>query len=117
MDRIRKDIIVLVKSEGLSIIIDTNLIETDFLDVLFNLKMDKFFPYRRPNKTPLYIHSGSNHPHSITKQMQSMTNRHISNLTCYENEFNKVKPLDESVLKNNGFNYSMKFKAYAEDAR
>ena len=33
MEKIRKDIIALFKSEGLSITIDTNLIETDFLDV------------------------------------------------------------------------------------
>ena len=33
IDRIRKDIIALFKSEGLSITIDTNLIETDILDV------------------------------------------------------------------------------------
>ena len=33
MDRIRKDFIALFKSEGLSITIDTNVIETDFLDV------------------------------------------------------------------------------------
>ena len=46
MDRIRKDIMALFKSEGLSITINTNLIETDFLDVSFNLEMDKFFPYR-----------------------------------------------------------------------
>ena len=46
MDRIRKNIIALFKSEGLSITINTNLIETDFLDVSFNLEMDKFFPYR-----------------------------------------------------------------------
>ena len=39
MDRIRKDIIALFKSEGLSITIDTNLIETDFLDVSFNLEI------------------------------------------------------------------------------
>ena len=31
MDRIRKDIIALLKSEGLPIITDTNVIETDFL--------------------------------------------------------------------------------------
>ena len=43
MDRIRKDIIALFKSEGLSITIDTNLIESDFLDVSFSLEMDKFF--------------------------------------------------------------------------
>ena len=43
MDRKRKDIIALFKSERLSITIDTSLIETDFLDVSFNLEMDNFF--------------------------------------------------------------------------
>ena len=44
IDRIRKGIIALFKSEGnLSITIDTNLTETDFLDVSFNLEIDKFF--------------------------------------------------------------------------
>ena len=73
MDRIRKNIIALFKSEGLSITIYTNLIGTDFLDVSFNLEMDKFFPYRKPSNTPLYIHSESNHPPSIIKQLPSMT--------------------------------------------
>ena len=52
MDRIRKDIIALFKSEGLSITIDTNMIETDFLDVSFNLEMDNFFLIRT-QATPL----------------------------------------------------------------
>ena len=117
MDRIRKDIIALFKSEGLSITIDTNLIETDFLDVSFNLEMEKRSPYRKPNNTLLYIHSESNHPPSITKQLPSMTNRRISNLSCNENEFNKAKPLYELALKNSGFNYSMKFEAPVESTR
>ena len=75
MDRIRKDINALLKSEGLSITIDTNLVETDFLNVLFNFQIGKCFPYRKPNNTPLSIHSESNHPPSITKQLPSMTNR------------------------------------------
>ena len=37
LDRIKKDIISIFKNEGLSITIETNLIETDFLDVTFNL--------------------------------------------------------------------------------
>ena len=110
-DRIRKDIIALFKSEELSITIDTKLIETDFLDVSFILEMDKFFPYRKPSNTHLYIHSQSNHPPSIIKQLLSMTNKRISNLSCNEHEFNKAKPLYESVLKNSRFNYSMKFEA------
>ena len=41
MGRLSKKIIALFKSEGISITIDTNFIETDFLDVSFNLKMYK----------------------------------------------------------------------------
>ena len=43
MGKIRKDIIALFKSEGLSVTIDTNLIDTDFLDVSFKLVVDKIF--------------------------------------------------------------------------
>ena len=117
MDRIRTDVIALLKSDGLPITIETNFIETDFLDVSLNLVMDKYFPYRKLNNTPFYIHSESKHPLSITKQLPSLTSRCISNLSCNENEFNKAKPLCKSVLKNNGFHYSMKFKAPVKNAR
>ena len=43
MDRIRKDIIALFNSERLSNTTDTNLIETDFLDVSFKLEMTNVF--------------------------------------------------------------------------
>ena len=41
LDRIRKEIVSLFKEEGLSITIEINLIETDFLDVTFNLATKK----------------------------------------------------------------------------
>ena len=44
LDKMRKNIITLFKNEGLGIKIDTNLIETGFLDVTFNLLTGKFFP-------------------------------------------------------------------------
>ena len=51
----RENIIAVFKEEGLTITIDTNLIETDFLDVTFNLATSKFFPFRKLNNVPLYI--------------------------------------------------------------
>ena len=41
----RKNITALFKNEGLSITIETNFFETDFLDVTFNLVTGKFFPF------------------------------------------------------------------------
>ena len=61
LDRTRKNIIALLKKEGLNIIIETNLVDTDFLDVTFNLVTEKYLPYRKPNSNPLYINAKSNH--------------------------------------------------------
>ena len=70
VDRLRKDMISLFKDEGLSIAIDTNLIETDFLGVSFNLNTGKYFPFKKPNNTPLYI------PQNPTTHRQSSSNCH-----------------------------------------
>ena len=70
VDRLRKDIISLFKYEGLSVTIDTNLIETDFSDVSFNLNTGKYFPFKKPNNTPLYI------PQNPTTHRQSSSNCH-----------------------------------------
>ena len=43
MSKTKKEITALSKSEGLSITIDKNLIETAILDVSFNLEINIFF--------------------------------------------------------------------------
>ena len=55
LDRIRTDIIALFKEEGLSITIETNLIETDFLDVTFNLATMKHFPFRKAREFQIFL--------------------------------------------------------------
>ena len=102
--RIKKDVIALFKSGGLSISIDTNLIATDFLDVSFKLEINKFFSYTKRSSTPPYIHSELNHPHLIIKKLPSIINKRISSLSWNENEFNKANSLYESALKYSGFN-------------
>ena len=47
LDRLRKDIVSLFKDEGLFITIDTNLIETYFVDASFNLNAGKYFPFKK----------------------------------------------------------------------
>ena len=72
MDKIRKDLFYLFQTEGLSITIKTNLIETDFLDVTFNISSKKYWPYRKPGNPPLYVNVNSNHPPTIIKKIPSM---------------------------------------------
>ena len=109
LDKMRKNIITLFKNEGLGITIDTNLIETDFLDVTFNLTTCKFFPYRKPNNIPLYINVKSNHPPSIIKDLPKMVNKRLSDLSCNKEEFDKAKPLYEKSLHESGYKISMSY--------
>ena len=109
LDKTRKNIITLFKNEGLGITIDNNLIETDFLDVTFNLTSGKFFPHRKPNNTPLYINVKSNHPPSIIKDLPKMINKRLSDLSCNKEEFDKAKPLYEKSLHESGYKTSMSY--------
>ena len=90
LDRIRKDIIALFKEEGLSITIETNLIETNFLDVTFNLATKKYFPFRKANNIPLYINAFSSHSPTIIKQLPKIISKRISDLSR-----NKLDQLDQ----------------------
>ena len=97
LGKMRKNIIALFKNEGLSKAIETNLFETDFLDVTFNLGTGKFFPFRKPNNQPLYINAKANHPLNILRDLPSMINKRLSDLSCNEEEYEKAKGLYETA--------------------
>ena len=105
--RIRKDIIALFKEEGLSISIETNLIEIDFSDITFNFAAKKYFPFPKANNTPLYIKVFRNHSPTIIKQVPKMINKRISDLSCNKEKFDKIKSVYESALKDSGHFSSM----------
>ena len=109
MERTRKNKIEVFQEIELNITAETNLFQTDFLDVTFNLKSNKFFPYRKPNDHPLYINDQSNHPPSIRKQLPNMINDRISKLSHKQDSFDQASPLYNEALKNNGCKASMKY--------
>ena len=86
-----------------------NLTKTDFLDVWLDLSNDKYYPYKKPNDNPVYVHSASNHPPNILKQIPKMTAQRLSTLSCNEEEFNKVKPQYEEILKRSGYNEKLSY--------
>ena len=109
-DRLRKDIIGLFQSFGLKIEITCNLHQVNFLDVTFNLQTERFSPYRKPNDTPLYINSKSNHPPSILKQLPGMISDRISSISCDATEFEKAKRMYDDSLKKSGFQEEISFR-------
>ena len=109
MDRLRKKLKQTFRAEDLDITIETNLKITDFLDITLNLNTEKYYPYRKPNDTPLYVNKNSNHPPNIIRQLPKMVNRRISDISFDKEEFDKSKPLYQKALEDSGFRHRLEY--------
>ena len=108
-EKLRKDIIKLFQKNKLKITISMNMEQVNFLDVTMCISSGRFWPFRKPNDTPLYVHRKSNHPPTIMKQLPSMISRRISDLSCDEQEFAEHKSAYDEALKNSGFSEKTAF--------
>ena len=108
-DNIRKRLVELFKTENLDITVETNLKITDFLDITLNLNTEKFYPYRKPNDTPLYVNKKSNHPPSIIKQLPIMINKRLSDISYDKDEFDKSAPMYQKALEESGFQHRLEY--------
>ena len=101
-DKIRKDITRVFQELGLKITIQTKLKTVDFLDVTLNLATGKHYPYRKPNDRPMYVHSNSNHPPSIIKNLPSAISRRLTDISSNNDIFDQAAPLYNDALRNSG---------------
>ena len=111
MDKIRKQVHDIFKKHNLSITTEINLSATDFLDVSFNLSQNTYSPFRKPGNKPLYINSKSNHPPNIIKQLPSMINKHLNELSCNKEVFDKAKQSYIQALKASGYDGMLKYES------
>ena len=116
-ERMKKNIINVFQQHGLKITADTNLIQTNFLDVTFNLTSGKYWPYRKPNDQPLYIHQKSNHPPTIKKQLPTMLANRLSMLSCNQEEFNKAIPDYNAAIEQSGHSSGLQYSDVQEPTR
>ena len=102
-ERMRKKVTEFFEYHQLKVTVDTNLIQTDFLDVTLNLSTGRYWPYRKPNDQPLYINVQSNHLPLITKKLPCMIVKRISEISCDVDAFNRSLPMYEQALEQSGY--------------
>ena len=86
----KKEICRVFKENNLSITIEVNSKNVNFLDIEMNLDSGLFKPYRKENDIPVYIHSQSNHPPSIIKSIPAAVNRRLSSISANEGVFTEA---------------------------
>ena len=102
-DITRKEIIRVFKSIGFQIEIATNLKSVNFLDVTLDLNTGTHCPYKKPNDTLLYVHTSSNHPQQILKQLPKSINDRLSRNSSNKTIFEKSKLEYEEALRKSGY--------------
>ena len=80
----------------------------DFLDITLNLQNGTYHPYKKPNDKLLYIHSSSNHPPQILKQLPNSIPERLSKNSSNQEIFNIVKFEYEDMLRKSGYNVDLK---------
>ena len=102
IDKKRKTIIKIFKDIRFSIDVQTTLKEVDFLDITLNLQNGTYRPYKKVNNKLLYIHSSSNHPPQIIKQLPNSISERLSKNSSNQGIFNTAKVEYEDALKKSG---------------
>ena len=100
--RMRKKVIEFFQYHRLKVTVDTNLTQSDFLDVTLKLGTGRYWPYRKPNDQPLYINVQSNHPPLITKKLPCMIVKRMSDISCDVDAFNRSLPVYGQALEQSG---------------
>ena len=94
---------------GLRITITIDLKKVNFLDVTLNLEDETYKPYRKPGDRPLYVHSQSNHPPQIIKNIPMGIEKRLIQNSCNEKVFEEAIPDYQKELDRCGYKYSLKY--------
>ena len=109
-ERIKKEICKIFRKCNLKITIEANKKVVNFLDVTLDLNTEKFKPYSKPSNTPLYVHSKSNHPPNIIKNIPESVNRRLSEISSDEVVFNEAATPYQDALHKSEYTYKLEFK-------
>jgi len=108
-DKTRKDVTKVFDSLGLKITIVTNRTVVDFLDTTLNIRTAMYRPYRKPNDTPLYVSTESNHPPVILRNIPEGISKRLSGVSCSEAVFKESTPVYADALAASGHPKTMTY--------
>ena len=94
---------------NLHITIEANKKVVNFLDITLDLTTDKYKPYSKPTTTLLYVHSKSNHPPCIIKNIPEAINKRLSEISSDKETFKEAAAPYQEALQKSGYSYTLKF--------
>lgn len=109
VENVKKDLCATFHKYGLKITIDANKKIVNFLDVTLNLTTGKHSPYAKPNNVPIYVHSKSNHPPNIIKNIPESINRRLSEISSDSETFHQAIAPYQQALDKSGYTFKLHY--------
>ena len=79
------------------------------MDVTFDLPSMTYWNYIKDNNTPRYVHSKSNHPQAVIKNIPKGVNKRLSENSANEQLFKAAIPIYQDAFKSAGYNFEFKY--------
>ena len=109
VDRIKKNICEIYKSNGLRITIEANKKVVNYLDVTLDFNRGTHRPYLKPGNTPIYVNTKSNHPQNVIRAIPKGINHRLSDISSNQDEFKKSTSIYQEALAKSGYNHKLEF--------
>ena len=97
------------RKHGLEITVEVNKKHVEFLDVYLDLNTGEYGPYLKPNDTPIYVHTGSNHPPQVLQNIPKSINRRLSLISATKEIFERAAPVYQEALEKSGYSFKLHF--------
>ena len=109
LERMRQRISAIFEENGLKVIGTVGLEATDFLDIFLDLRAGTYRSFVKDGDLPTYVHSQSNHPPSVLKNIGPGVNKRLSMLNSNQELFDQAVPVYEEALRRSKHDHKMEF--------
>ena len=104
-EKLRQKIVKIFKDNNLGITSTANLTQVQFLDVTLDLKKESYKPFIKPGDKPTYVHSQSNHPPRIIKNIPLSIIKRLAKISANK----AASPLYQAELTKSGYQHTLEF--------
>ena len=115
VENFKKSLCKIFQAEGLKISVEANLSRVNFLDLTLDLPSMTYWPYVKDNNIPRYVHSKSNHPKSVIKNIPKGVNRRLNMNSANEQLFKAAAGIYQDAFKNAGYDFQLHYEPLSDN--
>ena len=109
IEMMKKKVCKIFEENGLKVTIEANAKQVNFLDVTLDLTNGIYKPYMKENNVPIYVHTKSNHPPNVIKNIPLGINRRLNSISANKEVFESAAPDYQEALAKSVYEHHLSY--------